>query len=261
MVTCDKVLAVMEKIAPKALAEEWDNVGLLVGSPRQEVHKILVCLDANEDIIDEAMEAGADLIVSHHPLIFKAIKAVRTDSSLGARLQKLLAHNIALIAAHTNLDAAPGGVNDTLAASLGLTEIKPLDKNATAESPGLGRLGLLPTAMSLTDFGELVKKALGLKQVRVVKAREAPVKKVALCGGSGAEFIDRAAFRGADVYVTGDVRYHDAQRAAELGLNLIDAGHFATEQPVVKVLAGKLAAEIPEVTVLTATRSTDFFTL
>ena len=258
MVTCEKILSLMERIAPKSLAEEWDNVGLLVGSPRQEIKKILVCLDVSEAVIAEAIDIGANLILSHHPLIFRPLKSLRTDTPLGNRLQKLLINDIAAIAAHTNLDTAWGGVNDVLAAKLELTEVKPLDKSATEENPGLGRIGILAEPMEIDDFAAMVRKNLNADGLRVVKGNSAVIKKVALCSGSGAEFIDRAVFRKADAFVTGDVRYHDAQRAAELGLTVLDAGHFATEYPIVDVLAKKLAAELPEVAVGTATGEKDF---
>ncbi len=261
MVTCQKVLEAMERIAPKRLAEDWDNPGLLVGSPKREVTRLLVCLDVSDQVVARASQEGAELIVSHHPLIFRGLKKLRTDTPLGARLQRLLAQDIAVIAAHTNLDSARGGVNDVLAELLGLTRVEGFLPAEDKGLEGLGRIGRLEAPESIEAFGARVKAALPVTHIRLVRAGERPVQKVALCTGSGAEFIDRAAFLGADAYVTGDVKYHDAQHAAELGLHVIDGGHFGTEFPVVKALAGRLRQELVDVEVLEDTASKDFFTV
>ena len=246
MVKCQAVLDALERIAPKRLAEEWDNPGLLVGSPAQNVARILVALDVTDAVIHHAIEQEADMIVAHHPLIFKPLKKIRTDLPLGRRIQMLLKHDIAVAAAHTNLDIAKGGVNDVLAEAIGLTKLARFvlteqREDGTAES--LGRIGSLPAPMEITDFAARVKEALPSACVRL-RAGARPVRKIAICSGSGAEYIGKAAFLGADVYVTGDVRYHDAQQAIEQGMHVIDAGHFGTEFPVVEPLAKRLAEEL-----------------
>ena len=153
---CQQVMEALERIAPKRLAEEWDNPGLLVGSPAQEVHKILTCLDVTDEVVEEAVSLGADMIVAHHPLIFKGLKKLRTDLPLGARLQKLMVQGIAVAAAHTNLDTAEGGVNDVLANLMGLTDIQPFaGKAEEGAEPTLGRIGYLPEAMSIKDFARI----------------------------------------------------------------------------------------------------------
>ena len=266
MVKCQVVMDALERIAPKRLAEEWDNPGLLVGAFNQDVHRILVCLDVSDGVVKQAVREGADMIVAHHPLIFKGIKKIRTDLPLGARLRQLLKHDIAVAAAHTNLDIAVGGVNDVLATKIGLGKLSTFvitsqDADGTVES--LGRIGSLPAPMAVEDFAVQVRESLSAEHVRLVNAGARPVRKVALCSGSGAEFIQKAAFMGADAYVTGDVKYHEAQTAMELGLHVIDAGHFATEFPVVEVLRQRLADELAEynMEVIADTESRDFFTV
>lgn len=246
MLSCQVVMNALERIAPRHLAEDWDNTGLLVGSYAQKVERILVALDVDDIVVAEAIECSADMIVAHHPAIFRGMKQLRTDLPLGRRLAALLTHGIAVAAAHTNLDITRGGVNDVLAARLGLeklsTFITTTQADGSAES--LGRIGTLPAPVAIDDFAHSVRERLGVSHVRLVRAADRPVRRVAVVGGAGAEFIDTAVRRGADVYLTGDVKYHEAQRAAEQGMHLIDAGHFGTERPVLPVLADLLRAEL-----------------
>ncbi|RGS73465.1 Nif3-like dinuclear metal center hexameric protein [Mitsuokella sp. AF21-1AC] len=268
MVKCQVILDAIERIAPRHLAEEWDNPGLLVGSPAQEVGRILVALDVSDEVVHQAIEQGAKLIVAHHPLIFHPLKKLRTDLPLGHRLSVLLKHDIAVVAAHTNLDIAQGGVNDVLANAIGLSKLSSFiitEQHEDGAAESLGRIGFLPAPMTIRDFAAKVREALPTQHVRFVDAGARPVRRVALCSGAGAEFIGKAAMMGADVYVTGDVKYHDAQQAAELGMHLIDAGHFGTEFPVVSALAARLRQELQqvpgEVRVLEDQSSRDFFEL
>ena len=261
MIKCRDVMDVMERIAPKKLAEDWDNPGLLVGSPDDEIRRILVCLDVREETVARAKAGDFQMIVAHHPVIFKGLKKLRTDLPDGRLLGALLRSGIAVFSAHTNLDCAEGGVNDVLAERIGIDPktIAPLG-NTESLSESLGRVGKLPVSMEAKAFADQVKKGLGAMNVRFVSGGEHPVKKVGLCSGSGAEFIERAAFMGCDAFVTGDVRYHDAQRAVSLGIHVIDAGHFATEQPVVEILAAKLAEELDgKVEVVADDNARDFF--
>ena len=261
MIKCRDVMDVMERIAPKKLAEDWDNPGLLVGSPDDEIRRILVCLDVREETVARAKAGDFRMIVTHHPVIFKGLKKLRTDLPDGRLLGALLRSGIAVFSAHTNLDCAEGGVNDVLAERIGLDPktIAPLG-NTESLSESLGRVGKIPVSMEAKAFANQVKKGLGAMNVRFVSGGEHPVKKVGLCSGSGAAFIERAAFMGCDAFVTGDVRYHDAQRAAALGIHVIDAGHFATEQPVVEILAAKLAEELDgKVEVVADDNARDFF--
>ena len=261
MIKCRDVMEIMERIAPKQLAEDWDNPGLLVGSPDDEIRRILVCLDVREETVERAKAEDFQMIVAHHPVIFKGLKKLRTDLPDGRLLGALIRSGIAVFAAHTNLDCAEGGVNDELAKRIGLDPktIVPLG-NADSLSESLGRVGKLPAPIDVKAFTEQVKKGLGVNNVRFVSGGEHPVKKIGLCSGSGAEFIERAAFMGCDAFVTGDVRYHDAQRAAALGIHVIDAGHFATEHPVVEILATRLSEElVDKVKVIADDYARDFF--
>lgn len=268
MVMCKTILDALERIAPKRLVEEWDNSGLLIGSPAQRTDRVLVALDVTDAVVTRAMEKKADMIVAHHPVIFNPLKHIRTDLSIGARIQTLLKHDIAVAAAHTNLDIARGGVNDVLAEAIGLEQVSSFvlteqHKDGTTES--LGRVGSLLVPMRIEDFAETIKEALPVTYVRMVKVGERTVRKVAICSGSGAEFIGKAAFLGADAYVTGDVRYHDAQQAMEFGMHVIDAGHFGTEFPIVGRLAERLQHELEtvkgEVEILCDDVSHDVFTV
>ncbi|WP_295163072.1 Nif3-like dinuclear metal center hexameric protein [Selenomonas sp. F0473] len=265
MLSCQVIMNALDHLAPRSLAEDWDNPGLLVGSFAQKVSRIMVALDVDDAVVDEAIERKADMIVAHHPAIFHGMKQLRTDLPLGRRLAKLVTHHIAVAAAHTNLDIARGGVNDVLAARLGLEKLSAFV--VTGESDGevesLGRIGTLPAPVSIEDFAGHVKTSLHVSHVRLAAAANRPVRRVAVCGGAGAEFIDKAAIRGADVYVTGDVKYHEAQRAVELGMHVVDAGHFGTEFPVVSVLAEHLRAALEnergEIEIFITNRQQDVF--
>ena len=258
--TVQTVCDAMNRIAPKHLAEEWDNPGLLVGDPHQEVSKILICLDVSEEIIQHAVDIKANMIVSHHPMIFKAIKRIRTDLPLGSKICSLIKNDIACFAAHTNLDSAEGGVNDVLAKKIGLVDVKPLD-----EELSLGRIGNLQREMSAKEFALHIKYSLKADTVRLINAGDFIIKTVGICGGAGSEFISKAKFLGADAFVTGDVKYHEAQMAVENKIHVVDAGLFATEFPIVHALAKKLKEEFERlkinVEVLEYTSAKDFFTV
>jgi len=247
----------VNRLAPKKLAEEWDNPGLMVGDPSAVVRKIFVCLDVTDETITQAVDLNAQLIVAHHPLIFRPIKNVRFDLPLGKKISRLIKNDVAVFAAHTNLDSALGGVNDVLARRLGLTDVKMFGD----EEISLGRLGMLPTTMTAENFARHVKRTLGAGSVRLIRAGDFPVGKVGICGGAGAEFIAKAKFFGATAFVTGDVKYHEAQAAVESGIHVVDAGHFATEFPIVSELANYLRDELKafDVEIFADTASKDFF--
>jgi len=346
-VKCQVIIDAMERLAPKYLAESWDNVGLLMGSPAQRITKLLITLDVTQAVVAQAVQDGIEMIITHHPILFKAVNCIRTDLPHGQIIANLLKANIAVYAAHTNLDSATGGVNDVLVSKLKLQDSAPLAVSYTEKmcklvvfvpsthmevvrraiseagaghvgnyshctfsstgtgsflpldgtqpfigspgvleyveevrletimpekksrrvlkamlnvhpyeevaydlyslinsgpSLGIGRVGKLIAPIPLREFIAQVKVALGIEYVSVVGSQDKIVKKVAVCGGSGAGFIHKAAFAGADVFITGDVKYHEAQDALTAGIAVIDAGHFATEQPVVPALAEYLTA-------------------
>ena len=350
--TLREIMDIMEEIAPAHLAEGWDQTGLAVGNPAQEIKKILVALDVIAPVIDEAIDAKADLILTHHPmLLFQKIQSIRTDDGLGSRLYGLIQHNIAAFSAHTNLDIAAGGTNDILAELAGLEEISLLEettaqtlhkivtyvptsheaavrqamcdagagqvggyshctfasdgtgtflplegakpflgevgrleeaKEARLETivpaertaavvaamkathpyeevaydiyaveqkgriDGIGRVGKRKESVSFAEFAEELREKLGLTHIRLVGDGKKQVQRVALCTGSGAGYIETAHKAGADVYLTGDIKYHEAQRAIELGLCVVDVTHYASEALVVPVLKEVLDRKLAE---------------
>lgn len=346
------VMAAMEEIAPKRLAESWDKPGLAVGDPEREVRKIFVALDVIEPVIEEAKRIGADMIVTHHPmLLFRKVESITADNALGRRIFALIENKIAAFSAHTNLDVAQGGTNDVLAELAGLEDIEileetwaedlkkivvyvpvgyedavrealcaagaghigayshctfgargtgtflPLDgtkpflgergkleraeeirletivpagKLAAAiqamlaahpyEEPaydvyaverkgrreGIGRIGNLPEPVPFAEFAEGLRQRLGLDRIRLVGDGGKMVRRVGLCTGSGVEFLSAAARQGADAYLTGDIKYHEAQKAVEMGVCVADVTHYASEVLIVPVLQKKLAAAAKE---------------
>ena len=233
------IFSVIEKIAPRSLAESWDNVGLQLGSYRQEVSRVLLALDITKEVVDEAVEKQADLIISHHPFIFGGIKKICFDDYKGDLIRRLISHDIALYAAHTNLDMAESGLNTYIAGVLGLKNIRPMTAD---DQPAFGCIGEIDPVMP-EEMIRLVKERLGVDTLRVTGLPDHPVKKVALCTGSGSEFMGTAKRLGADVYITGDMKHHEAQRAIESGIWVIDAGHFGTERMVVQWFKDTLEAE------------------
>jgi dinuclear metal center YbgI/SA1388 family protein len=342
------IVGIINVIAPFSLAEEWDNAGLQVGNPAAPAGKIMVALDAGRGAVEAAVGASCQLLLTHHPMIFRPLKKISIADPLGRLLALAIRNDLAIISLHTNFDIAEGGVNDLLAERLGVSHCEPLkvtfvedlvklsvfvpkgyeervmhalfsfsgfignysdcsfqtggigtfkplqgaepflgeigkreyteeirlevllrkgDLNAAVKSllaahpyeepafdlypllnkgkkSGLGRMGELSAALPLADFAATVKERLGLDGVRFVGDAERVVRKIALCGGSGAQLLRDAGKQGADVLVTGDVKYHEAREAEELGLALVDAGHFATELPMVWGLTELLGEEL-----------------
>ena len=258
MTTVKDILNFLDTVAPGYMKMDWDNIGLLCGDEAQAVKKVMVALDPFESVCREAKEVGADLLVTHHPLIFQAPNAVTTQTELGRSILFLAKNGISAVNAHTNLDCAPGGVNDVLAETLGLTDISVIDPSGTDEKGqpwGLLRQGVV-AEQSLGAFLEKVKEALGCVGLRYADSGK-PVHNVAVGGGSCGSELEAAAKAGCDTFVTADVKYNQFFTAKELGVNLIDAGHFHTENPVCKVLADKLQGAFPDVVVVLSQKHTD----
>ena len=232
--TVKDVMDLMELIAPKSLAQKWDNVGLMLGNPEKSVKKIMVALDLSSRVAEEALEEKVDMIVTHHPVFFKPVTSLAEDNAKAAYICALIKNDIAVFSAHTNLDAAPGGVNDVLAEKLKLDEVEVL-KCGDEDAAGLGRIGILKEPVITKNFAQKVKRALGADGVTYADAGQ-PCYKIAVIGGAGSDFIHEAIYAGADTLVTGDVKYHVAQDALNLGLNIIDAGHQFSESLIVKRL-------------------------
>ncbi|MCD8088119.1 MAG: Nif3-like dinuclear metal center hexameric protein [Oscillospiraceae bacterium] len=238
MATVQEIFTALAQKAPVEGKLDFDNVGLLVGRGSREVHRVLTALDIVDEVIDEAVAMGADLIVSHHPLFFD-LKAVTDATWTGSRALTLAENRIAAICMHTNLDAAEGGVNDALMAALGGYVTGQLD-----QASSIGRIGMLAGEMPFSQFLPQVKSALASNGLRYHDAGR-PVKKLAVCGGSGGGEIALAYQAGCDTYVTADVKYDQFLEAKYLGINLIDADHFCTENVVVPVLTGWLKEAFP----------------
>ena len=248
MAKAKDILRFIESIAPVELKMDWDNVGLLCGRSDKEVRTVLVALDPFPHVCDEAVEVGADLLVTHHPLIFEGLKAVTDKTTVGQAIMKLIGSDITAINAHTNLDCAEGGVNDTLAQQLGLTDISVIG------SEHLLRAGNYES--TLPDFLEQVKARLGCEGLRYVDGGK-PVSKVAVGGGSCGSELMEVIEAGCDTFVTADIKYNQFWDAKAYGINLIDAGHFHTENPVCAVLAEKIQAAFPETQVILAKNHVD----
>lgn len=258
MTSVSDILKFLETLAPRSMKMEWDNVGLLCGDSNQPVTKILVALDPFEHVCQEAAEVGAELVVTHHPLIFQPCKAITQETSVGRSLRFLIRHDISAINAHTNLDCAPGGVNDVLAAVLGLKDTKVIAPSGVDEKGrewGLLRQGTV-AAQPLEQFLETVKSRLHCEGIRYVSGGK-PVHNVAVGGGAcGSELMD-AVDAGCDTFVTADVKYNQFWDAHDLGLNLIDAGHFHTENPVCADLAEQIQKAFPEIQVVLSQKHDD----
>lgn len=250
MTTVYDIVRFMESIAPQSKKESWDNVGLLCGRKDRQVTTILVALDPFEDVAEEAVKLGADLIVTHHPLIFHPLYSLTDDTAIGRTAATLLRHDIAAFSAHTNLDIAPQGVGSCLARALGLEDIsviEPIEKAADGVW-GLLRMGTV-APQSLNDFLAHVKRTLQAPAVRYAPASE-KVHRVAVGGGACADEWKSAFAAGCDTFVTADARYNDFWDARDAGLTLIDAGHFYTENPVCTYLQRILQEAFPEIRVV-----------
>lgn len=257
MVTVADILKCIEAFAPTYMKEDWDNVGLNCGHADREVKTVLVALDPFRSICEEAEQIGADLLVTHHALLWKPGFITDMDEQ-GRNALFLIEKGIAHINAHTNLDCAPGGVNDIFAARLGLSDIQVIDphgEDGNGRPYGLLRQGNVNT-QPLAQFLNTVKDALGCEGLRYVDGGM-PVHNVAVGGGACAGELPLAAQAGCDTFVTADVRYNQFWDAKALGINLIDAGHFHTENPVCAYLAEKLQQAFPEITVKSSARHTD----
>lgn len=256
MATVREIYDYLDGLAPFHLQMSFDNSGLLIGRGEQGVAKILVALDITEEVIEEAVQLKAELIISHHPIIFHPAKEITDTSPLGRKLLALIENRIAAICAHTNLDAVKGGVNDVLAHSLGLTNIallhqEGLDSNGAPY--GIGRTGEITEEMSCAQFATFVKERLGANGVRYVDGGK-PVHRVAVGGGSCSSMMGEVLAMGCDTFVTSDVKYDSFLDAKAQGLNLIDAGHFPTENIVCPVVAQWLKIGFPQNEILISTR-------
>lgn len=261
MATVKEIYDYLDSLAPFSYQMSFDNAGFLVGRGGMQVTKVMVALDITENVAGEAREAGCQLIVSHHPIIFHPAKRITDADPTGRILLALTENRIAAICAHTNLDAVAGGVNDALAKALKLKEVELLHQDGWDEDGdpyGIGRVGKVTGYDSLSDFAAFVREALHAPGLRLEDAGRS-VKKVAVGGGSCGDMLSQVAEKGCDTFVTADVRYNVFLDARAMGINLIDAGHFTTENVVCPVLAKWLKEGHPELEVLISNRHKEVF--
>jgi dinuclear metal center YbgI/SA1388 family protein len=249
------IAAFLEQFAPPYLAEDWDNVGLLIGDRERETRKVMTCLTITPQSAREAIEDHADLIVTHHPLPFSAVKRITTDTVLGRMLLDLIAARIAVYSPHTAFDSAPQGINERLARGLGLRDIAPLKLHA--EGGGSGRFGTLETPLTLLELGEKLKSFLNIKGLQFVGQAEQKVRKVAVACGAAGEFLPLARENGCDCLVVGETRFHTCLEAESLGIGLILPGHYASERFALECLAGVLTEKFPALEIWPSRREKD----
>lgn len=247
-----------EELAPFYMKLDFDNIGHLVGFSNAEITRVLVALDITDDVVDEAVELGAQLIVSHHPIIWEPLKRVTDDDEKGAKIIKMLTNGISALCLHTNMDSAEGGVNDVLLAALGAEReglLSPHGTHPDGREYGISRYGSLAQPMELKDFLVKIKYSLNVPDLRYVSGGR-PVHKIACCGGAGAGDMQKAIDLGCDTYVTADLKYDHFLAARHSGLNLIDADHYCTENLIVPVMRSKLAKRFPRLDVRVSQRHT-----
>ena len=240
------ILDILEQIAPSTLAESWDNTGLLVGDPEAEVKSLLLALDPVASLFQETTSRGANVIITHHPALFRPLHALRTDRPVGSFIAQAIRNNIHVIGCHTNLDATIGGVSDVLARGMKLKETRPLiaGKSDGAAGCGLGRIGNCAGPMPPEQCIQLLRQTCHPPWLLEAGPRPAQVARIAVCGGSCSEFAETALEAGADLFITAEVKHSIARWAEEAGLWIIDGGHFATEHLVVEPFRQQLLLEL-----------------
>jgi dinuclear metal center YbgI/SA1388 family protein len=264
--TVADIVKIMNRFAPPWLAEEWDNVGLQIGDLRWPVRSIWTALDPAPPVVEAACKANVDLLITHHPLFFRPIKSIDFSSAHGAIIQAASRHQLAIFSAHTNLDTVRDGVNDVLARRLGLKHLEALqpynkedrfraDNDGADEiapsvagkiAQGMGRIGSLDQIKTLTSLVSTVKEKLNLNFIKVAGNPELKISQVAICGGSGSSLMSSFLASSAQVFISGDIHYHDARNAEWVGRAIIDIGHFASEHLMVESLAQQLAGILPK---------------
>ena len=235
------IIKVIEEFAPLSVQEGWDNSGLCIGSPEAEVKGVLLALDCTPELVDEAVACGADMIVTHHPLIFSGLKKITPDTKVGHAVMKAISAGVSIYAAHTSADKVLAGVSGDMARRLGLTDVEILQKDG--EETGLGVVGNLSVPMTSSQAVEHVKNSFGLKVMKASKPLEGMISRVAMCGGSGGSLIGEARRSGAQLYISGDISYHNF--FAEEGFMIMDIGHYESEIGIVEILFALLKKNFP----------------
>ncbi len=258
---CDKIIESLERLSPSSFAESWDNVGLLAGRTDKEVSRLCIALDATDEVIDEAVRVGADMLLTHHPLIFSPMKKITAEDFIGRRLIKLLQNDISYYAMHTNFDVM--GMADAAADELGLKDRQVL--NITYEDEiakeGLGRYGRLIQIMTLEECASFVKETFELEHVKIYGEPDTPIEWAAVSPGSGKTMIKPAVSAGVEVLITGDIEHHEGLDAMAQGLAIIDAGHFGLEKIFIPYMKEYIRRELPQLTVFAAKEKNPFWIL
>lgn len=248
--TIHDVVTWLEGFAPLELAEDWDNVGLLLGGTRRPAKRIMTCLTLTLDVAEEAIREQVDLVVSHHPILFRPVQRLTFATAEGELVQRLIAAGISVYSPHTAFDSAADGINAGLSRLFGLTDVqplrpmeRPLDGSPGGTVLGSGRFGQLPEATDLAGFLELVKEKLGVSHLQFVGDPGRRIEQVAVACGSAAEFLRDAARHGCDVLLTGEARFHACLEARDLEIAMVLPGHYASERPAVEELAGRIGRQ------------------
>ena len=240
--TAKEVIAILEEFAPKGIQEEWDNSGVMVGDISKEIDSLLLALDSTPEIIEEAKMRGIKMIITHHPLIFKGVKSISPDNLQGRMIISAIKDDIIIYSMHTNIDKVPGGVSKMMADRLGLVNVEILD-SADNGATGLGMVGDLEDEIPVKEFIKKVKESFSLQILKCSRERDMIIKRVALCGGSGGSLIERARLSGADVFISGDISYHNF--LCEDGFMVMDIGHYESEIDVLNLLMSVILKKIP----------------
>jgi len=235
------IISVIEEFAPADIQEKWDNSGLCIGSPDDDVTSLLIGFDCTPELVDEAVSVGADMILTHHPLIFNPLRRISPDNAVGLAVIKAIRAGIAVYAAHTSADKVLSGVSGAMAVRLGLQNTGVLEEEAPGI--GLGVVGDLPSPMDALSFISLVKERFSLSSVRCSAPLKGMVSRVAMCGGSGSSLISKAMESGAQAYLCGDVSYHNFFTPE--GFMIVDMGHYESEIEIVDILFSLIRKKIP----------------
>ena len=235
------VVAAIEEFAPVALQEKWDNSGLCIGSGEDPVSSVLFGLDCTPELVDEAVACGADMIVTHHPLIFSGLKKISPDDLTGAAVIKAVKAGISIYAAHTSADKVIAGVSGAMAARLGLNDVRILDEDG--DGTGLGVVGELPGPITSQEAVRLVKERFNLKTLKSSRPVDGMISRVAMCGGSGSSLIGAAKAAGAQLYISGDISYHNF--FTQEGFMIMDIGHYESEIEIVDILFSLIKKKFP----------------
>lgn len=253
MLNLDDLCRALESHCPPVLGEDWDNVGLLVGERDRQIERVMTCLTITPGSAAEAIERQADVIVTHHPLLFQPLKRITSDNTVGRLLLGLIRANIAIYSPHTAFDSAAAGINQGLAEGLKLTDIEPLEINTAAAmtqySVGSGRIGKLPQPTELAQVAAALKSFLKINELQIVGDDDQPIERIAVACGSAGTFLKNALAKNCDLFITGETNFHTCLEAEARGIALLLPGHFASERFGIERLAAHLAKQFPELSV------------